>query len=325
MVRAMGRDGGEMPNDGRRVDSADEVPRRKRPLAARMARWVVGESGPWLIIAGTAALMMGALPVGPFAAPDWEAGVPAARFPAYERLEFRYAAVCFGGTMLVLWNIWNAARARGSAMFADMRRMWPVVRRSRTGILTAVMAVACIALSPLVSSAMMGGGWYFLAGQCFLAVGALLYPFTPPMVLVLGRSSESTGDAVKALNFALMPYRYVALLPGRRVGAAYLNESSHNLRTPEYARWRDQVEDLEEIAVLIVMDTRELTEHVSYEVASILDRGHAGKTLWVACADGSMPVLEGFRERLGERRIRVVRIEALESWIREFKQVLDRR
>jgi hypothetical protein len=184
------------------------------------------------------------------------------------------------------------------------------------------MAVACIALSPLVSSAMMGGGWYFLAGQCFLAVGALLYPFTPPMVLVLGRSSESTGDAVKALNFALMPYRYVALLPGRRVGAAYLNESSHNLRTPEYARWRDQVEDLEEIAVLIVMDTRELTEHVSYEVASILDRGHAGKTLWVACADGSMPVLEGFRERLGERRIRVVRIEALESWIREFKQVL---
>lgn len=314
-----------MPNDGRREDSADEAPRRKRPLAVRMARWVLRESGPWLIIAGTVALMMGALPVGPFAPPDWEAGVPAARFPAYERLEFRYAAVCFGGTMLVLWNIWNAARARGSPMFADMRRMWPVIRRSRTGILTAVMAGACIALSPLVSGAMMGGGRYFLAGQCFLAAGALLYPFTPPMVLVLGRSSESTGDAIKALNFALMPYRYVALLPGRRVGAAYLNEGSHNLRTPEDTRWRHQVEDLEESAVLIVMDTRELTEHVSYEVASIFDRGHAGKTLWVACADGSMPALEGFRERLGGRRIRVVRIEALESWIREFKQVLDRR
>lgn len=296
---------------------------RKSSVFRRLVIWFFHKCGVPVIVAGTIIFMAGVVPIGPFS----EFARSNVLYSSYYRslqMCFQMLALACGGNLLVLWQMWNTARVRKASMLDGMKRMWPIVLRSRAALLFLPIAVAALGYSIWFFFSIPAAGPYFAAITLSLLATSALMQFIPPTLLILGRSSPSTGESLMFTNFAIMPFRSVALVPGRRVGGYYLNESTQNLRTPAYARWRQQVDELEAMTRLIVLDTREVTEHVSYEVKCILDHGYEMKTLWVTDLDGSAPALDEFEQRTQGMNLVKVPITQVERVIRAFRKSLDR-
>jgi len=111
-----------------------------------------------------------------------------------------------------------------------------------------------------------------------------------PTVLFLAASSKKSAPNLRHSTLVFVPYRIVSLV--RKVGKQqiFFDPQFNSLRTWNDDEWKEQIEDLCQLARFIVLDVTELTENVDFEVNHLIFNNLLSKTIVVSRENQYRPV-----------------------------------
>jgi hypothetical protein len=215
------------------------------------------------------------------------------------------AFIAFAGLPMFMFAAWAVALARhfhGKRLIRQCRRMHTLFLKSSrvavertklrghamTGI--AIGALACcfdpwicsaIALSLLGYTCVAATKIYLPATVLYLATS------TPSRLLFLHRLQRRVPNVTAMLDASNLP-------PEGTEGYSPTPNfhSMFDSRTCDDADWHEVFETLIDIAPTVLLDTRDVSSSVLYEVEQIFSRSLHGKTLFIAGETGEIPALE---------------------------------
>lgn len=202
------------------------------------------------------------------------------------------------GAFLHAFLMWNAARLRGLPVRILLRKMFPIVWRTRAFRVT-LLLVAGLWISTFISVWLVPQMRFHVSFGALLTAAALLHQMCPPSVLVLGHSNVSISLLLDALRWETVTLRVSSLLAPSELG--FLKpEASDIYRTVRGDEWKTQVRELAEVCSLIVLDARdEPSQLVQWEVEFLFSTEHHRKTIFVADDDGDAPCIAHLSSRPG--------------------------
>ena len=150
---------------------------------------------------------------------------------------------------------------------------------------------------------------FFALCTASIALSDIVGSARPAGVLFLTRSSQATLSLQVQIKEAALGLRVVSLLdedyePDRRVTRVL----TYNIyRTSDGANWGWVIQQVMDLAEIIVLDTRECTPNLMMEAGFVLSDGRREKVLALTREDGSVPLLDEFMKQSGDARIQALR------------------
>lgn len=129
-----------------------------------------------------------------------------------------------------------------------------------------------------------------------LAIGSLVFTrsLLPPVVVLLAGSHPRSRELLNRIRAAIFPLRAAVLLDPARMRQSWWESLGDfdNLRTSDTRVWKSVVNHLIGMARVVVIDTREASDPVNYEVLLMLQPQRIGKSVFLGTDDRRCPSLE---------------------------------
>jgi hypothetical protein len=191
------------------------------------------------------------------------------------------------------WLWLDTAVLRHRSPVAGVGTMIGLKLKSKRGRQTAVVVASLVGWTAWVAiSHPVLPNPYFLHIELAIVIGALSIILLPPVAIVLASSSDESGRLVELASRCLFPYRAIALLDANEIGWSTFFTKEDNLRTIEYANWRESVHRLAAMSRLVIVDARKATGPVCEEVRFMLHPSRLPKALFVTHENGSAPAID---------------------------------
>lgn len=211
--------------------------------------------------------------------------------------------VCIPATAVVCYGWYLTAKLYKGRLLHGTRQMCKFVAVSRRRWIL-VAAIVTGVLGPIFTFLGLLPAQWGLQGF-LIATPVVLMLLQPPVVLILANSNAEVFELMVDLHSVTFPRRQVSLLDEGAIAfradvdvtfklSAMLNPA-WSLRAVDNGVWRDRVQQLVELAPIVIVDTRVATSFTIWEAALMLQPPQVKKAIFVVGPREYAPTLWAHR------------------------------